>query len=75
MRRGNGKEIICYIPCTSVAGTTGTTAGAAASAQVMFMKANIYEIIYIYTYNIYAYTYFVLILFFHFMSAKFWTQV
>jgi len=36
MRRGNGKEVICYAPCTLVTGTTGTTAGAAASAQPSF---------------------------------------
>ena len=44
IRRGNGKEVICYIPCTNVAGTTGTTAGNAATAQVILMKVNIYEI-------------------------------
>jgi len=36
IRRGNGKEVICYIPCTNVAGTTGTTAGNAATAQPSF---------------------------------------
>ena len=66
MRRGNGKEVICYIPCTNVVGTTGTTAGAAVSAQVMFMKVNIYEI----KSRSEAYKYFVLIIFFSFHVSQ-----
>lgn len=36
VRRGLGKQYICYIPCTSVAGTATTTAGAAAITQPSF---------------------------------------
>ena len=66
IRRGNGKEVICYIPCTNVAGTTGTTAGNAATAQVILMKVNIYEI----KSRSEEFTYFVLILFFSFHVSQ-----
>ena len=37
-RRGNGKEVICYIPCTSIVGSSGDVAAIAVSptAQVRF---------------------------------------
>ena len=34
IRRGNAKEVICYIACTHIVGATGTTAGGAATGQV-----------------------------------------
>ena len=35
MRQGNGKEVICYIPCTSTVGTgTATSTTANPTAQV-----------------------------------------
>ena len=34
VRRGNGKEAICYVPCTSIAGDDGGTNGDALTAQV-----------------------------------------
>ena len=34
MRRGNGKEINCFIPCTSIAGIATSTIGGAVTTQV-----------------------------------------
>jgi len=36
IRRGNAKEVICYIACTHIVGATGTTAGGAATGQPSF---------------------------------------
>jgi len=36
MRRGNGKEVICYVPCTNVVGTTAAAAGSVPTAQPSF---------------------------------------
>jgi len=36
IRRGNGKEIICYVPCTHITGAGSTTDGAVPTAQPSF---------------------------------------
>ena len=38
IRRGNGKEIICYIACTHIVGASGATAGGSVTSQVIFMN-------------------------------------
>ena len=34
MRQGNGKEVICYIPCTSTAGTSSAKATPTAQVRI-----------------------------------------
>ena len=73
IRRGNAKEVICYIACTHIVGATGTTAGGAATGQV-FTVPQFYQLINIEivtkAYNVSS-----LKISFNLISAKFWTQV